>query len=368
VSRALLWLDTAPPARREIVVASAFPIGSIAPADIAAIPAGIGVRLERVHALPQSRTVPDGRLLTPAGVRDRDVTFDGDRTSVREAATGALLAWPIDVEAPGAEQPMVNAAVAAVLSQRVWAAPPGRRARVVLGGAARASDAAQESGQSQGSNVARDSGVAQGFSPALAAAAPIQQPWMATAIARIAADRDLQAAGARVEAGFEDARFRSAPWQTLVAAADGRPLAAAAGSGDRLLVASAAPASDIATPVLLRAIANGLATEPDLRAAEVVPIPDATLRQWSRPASPPGAPRIGTLDEDDRRWIWLAVLCLMGMELWIRRAKAHEPVVSGFPPTLRPPASELPADPSEARSAKAGSRTDDAREKDARVA
>jgi hypothetical protein len=362
----VLWLETAPPARREIVLVSPFPIGSIAPADIAAIPAGVGVRLDRAGVLPQSRTVPDGRLLTSTGVREREVTLDGERTSVRETGAGAPLAWPIDVEAPKAEQPVVDAAVAAVLSQRVWAAPPGHRARLVLAGAAQGSGVAQGTGLVQDSRVAQRSDVAQpppqgfgeprrsspaqpaseggGFSPAIASASSIDQPWMSTAIARIAADPDFQAAGAHVATGFDDTRFRSAPWQPLVSAGDGRPLAAAAGSGDRLLVASAAPASDIATPVLLRAIANGIATAPDLHAAEVVPISDQTLRLWSRPAGPPEAPRVGTIEQDDRRWLWLAALILMGVETWMRRARAHESAASGF------------------------SRTDDPREKDARVA
>ena len=40
IRRAVLWLDAAPPARREIVIASPFPIGSLTEADIAADPAG----------------------------------------------------------------------------------------------------------------------------------------------------------------------------------------------------------------------------------------------------------------------------------------------------------------------------------------
>ena len=95
---------------------------------------------------------------------------------------------------------------------------------------------------------------------------------MADAVARIARDRDLAAAGARVASGLAGAPFATAPWQMLASAEDGRPLAVAAASANRLLVASAAPASDLATPVLLRSIANAIASVPDLRAAEVVAI------------------------------------------------------------------------------------------------
>ena len=134
-------------------------------------------------------------------------------------------------------------------------------------------------------------------------------------------DPDLRAAAARAPAGLSDARFTGAPWQILTAAADGRPLIAAAGSGDRLVVASAAPASDLTTPVLLRAIANAIAGAPDLQRAEVVPIPDAQLQRWSRPALPPASPRIDTVDRDDRRWFWLAALGLLALETWMRRAR-----------------------------------------------
>lgn len=303
IRRAILWLDAVPPARRELVVASPFPIGSITSADVAAIPADIGVRFERTGTLPGTRTVPAGRLLTSAGVRAREVTLAGDHTSVREAAAGDPMAWPIDVVSSKAEQPAIDAAVAAVLSQRVWAAPPDRRARLVL--------------------VEPKTAMAQ-VVDGLSDVSPVQQPWMADAAARIAGDRELRAAAARVAAGLSDARFAAAPWQILASAADGRPLAVAAGSANRLVVASAARASDVATPVLLRSIANAIAAIPDLQRAEVVPIADALLQQWSRPSTPPASPRIETVEQDDRRWLWLAVLCLLGLEMWIRRARTAD--------------------------------------------
>jgi hypothetical protein len=300
IRRAILWLDAVPPARRELVVASPFPIGSITSADVAAIPADIGVRFERTGTLPGTRTVPAGRLLTSAGVRAREVTLAGDQTSVREAAAGDPMTWPIDVVSSKAEQPAIDAAVAAVLSQRVWAAPPDRRARLVL--------------------VEPKTAMAQ-VVDGLSDVSRVQQPWMADAAARIAGDRELRAAAARVAAGLSDARFAAAPWQILASAADGRPLAVAAGSANRLVVASVARASDVATPVLLRSIANAIAAIPDLQRAEVVPIADALLQQWSRPSTPPASPRIETVEQDDRRWLWLAVLCLLGLEMWIRRAR-----------------------------------------------
>jgi hypothetical protein len=155
-------------------------------------------------------------------------------------------------------------------------------------------------------------------------AAPITQPWMADAIARIARDPDLRAAGVRVADGLADAKFAAAPWQILAPAADGRPLAAAAGSTRGIVVASASPASDVATPVLLRSIADAIADVPTLQNAEVVPIADAVLQRWTRTAAPVTEPGVETVEQDDRRWLWAAVLCLLALEGWVRRARSAE--------------------------------------------
>jgi hypothetical protein len=292
--RATAWLGTAPPARREIVIASRLPIGSITQADVDAIPANIGLRFERAGTLPATRTVAAGRLLTAGGAVERQVTLEGDRTSIKETPSAESAPWPIDVVSSSpADRPAVDAAIAAVRSQQVWAAPPDRRAILQ---------------------------VAQGFSPAL----PIRQPWMAAAVARISADRDLASAAARVAAGLSDARFSAAPWQTLASAADGRPLAVAAASANGLVVASSVLAADVATPILIRSLANAIAVVPDLQSAEVMPIADAVLQRWSRPAAPVSSPRTDFVDRDDRRWLWLVVVAVLLLEMWVRRSRVDE--------------------------------------------
>jgi len=320
IRRAVLWLETSPPARREIVVLSPMPIGSIARTDISAVPGEIGIRFQRNATLPPAQTAAGGRVLTSDSVRAREVTLTGDRTSFRDADIDAVPVWPIDVVSRADDRPAIDSAIAAVRSQRVWSAPSGRRARVVLIPASadlkvRATSAADRS--ASGGVLAFGSAVADGVSDAV----PIAVPWMAGAVVRIARDADLHAVSRSVPAGLADPRFASAPWQALAVAADGRPLAAAAGSSDRLLVASAGDATSLATPVLLRSIANAIAPLPDLRAAEVMPIADEVLRQWSRPPAPVVSPRMDTVEQDDRRWLWLAVVCLLALETWMRRAR-----------------------------------------------
>ncbi len=297
IRRAVLWVETSPPARREIVVVSTLSIGSITHADISAVPREIGIRFQRNATLPQARTAAAGRVLTSDRVRAREVTLTGDRTSFRDADVDTVPVWPVDVVSSAGDRPAIDSAIAAVRSRRVWSPPSDRRARVVL--------------------IPASTAAADGASDAV----PISAPWMADAVVRIARDADLHAVSRSVPAGLVDPRFASAPWQALAVAADGRPLAAAAGSSDRLLVASAADATSLATPVLLRSIANAIAPLPDLQAAEVMPIADELLRQWSRPPAPVASPRIDTVEQDDRRWLWLAVVCLLALETWMRRVR-----------------------------------------------
>ena len=129
------------------------------------------------------------------------------------------------------------------------------------------------------------------------------------------------AAAARVHAPFDPSRDITAPWIPIVLDAGGRTLAAAAAHGRRLIVASAADASNFITPLLMRAIVNGMADPPDLRTAEVLPIADDQLREWTRPPGPLTRLRPDAIESDDRRWLWALVLALIVVETWMRRAR-----------------------------------------------
>jgi Aerotolerance regulator N-terminal len=303
IRRAVAWLETSPPARRELAILSRFPIGSMTAADLAVIPASIGIRLERAGTLPAARTADGGKLLSADRTLARQVMLEGSRTSVRDSASTQESPWAIEIVNPPAMQPAIDSAVAAVLDRRVWAPLPDRRATLVV---APGADAQVPSG-----------------------AGSIRTPWIADTVARLARDRDLQLAASRIGGALADARFAGAPWLTIAISSDGRPLLAAAEFANRLIVASGAPPADLVTPLLLRSLANAVGAVPDLQRNEVVPIADEQLRAWSRPAAPPDPPSASALRDDgdgDRRWLWLAALVLLATEAWMRtRAAAEEP-------------------------------------------
>jgi hypothetical protein len=302
IPRAVAWLGAAPPARRELVIVGPLALGSVTPEDVAAVPVGIAIRFERLGTLPHERSVQGGEVLSasdprvPAGAHRQTVTLSRDRTSVTELPASDLRPLPLEVVSSSAARPLLDLATAAVISQRVWAPAANRHGRLVL--------------------------VEASIDPsAIADAAPIVEPWSADAVASMVKDHDLQTAGSQVPAGINDTRFSLAPWRPLFSASDGRPLAAAAASKNGIVVVSGAEPGNLVTPLLLRAMVNALGGPPDLHATEVLPIPDAQLQAWSRPASPVVAPPVDQVERDDRWGLWLLVLTLLALETWVRRAR-----------------------------------------------
>jgi Aerotolerance regulator N-terminal len=311
IPRAVAWLENAPPARRELLIVGPLALGSLSADDLAAIPPGVGIRFEQSGGLPAERSIAGGRVLAPerkgfsraAGsgsiVVQQQVTLKDIHTSVQETGAAASDPFPVDVVCSTDARPIVDTAIAAARSQRVWAPAANRRGRLVL--------------------------LDPSIDPAAVAdGRPVTESWIADAVASIARDPDLQAAGAQTPAGLSDPRFSATPWQPLLLAPDGRPVAVAGASRASLVVVSGATPSSLVTPLLLRAMVKALGGSPDLRQAEVLPIPESQLRAWSRPPAPVTAPRIDRVEHDDRRGLWTLVLALLALETWVRRAKAEE--------------------------------------------
>jgi hypothetical protein len=269
MARAVAWLDRQPPGRREILIRSPFPIGSIDSSDVARVPRHVGLRFERLGALPPERTV-DARPVLAARPVDqsvveirRRVTLALDGTRVHDSDSTAA-AMPVEVVDDEKHPGLAAAVMRTILEERVPAPVTGRRARVVL------SEDAIRANSSE----------------------PIRESWIADAAASIRRDlaRDNDSAVAR---------FTESNGQLVVS------------------LDAQGPAATVARVV--RAVFAAMAPFPEIPGAEVIGISDAQLAAWTRPpgSAPPPVPDSVV---DDRRWLWGAVLVLLGLETWTRRS------------------------------------------------
>lgn len=294
INQAVAWLDSAPSARRELLIAAPLTIGSISAADLSTIPANVGIRFRQTGELPAVRTIAAPAVVTNSGIVQRSVTLEGPNTVVRDVHADGRSEPPFEIIAPPALKSTADAARTAVLSLRVPVPPPDHRVTMIL---------------LDGQDFR-----------ALPKITAIRSAWMADVIARTSGDRSLQLEAARVSTGLGPGPFATAPWQLLARAVDGRPLASATASGDRLIVAALARDGDVLVPTLLRAIAASLAPADDPKASDILPIPDTQLRAWTRSPGPAPPPRPDTVERDDRRWLWGLALVLLLIETRMRRA------------------------------------------------
>ena len=126
----------------------------------------------------------------------------------------------------------------------------------------------------------------------------------------IARDPDLQAAAARVRRRAGRRTILSGAVAALASAADGRPLAAAADSPIDCSSRARRRPAIVATPLLLRAIANAIADVPICSAPKSCRSPMRVLQRWSRPprrlrrcrALRPREARTTAAGSGSRRW------------------------------------------------------------------
>lgn len=257
---------------REVLVLSDFQAGALHDTDVAVLPAGTGLRLDRVAVVAgreaQAAASPAVALL--AGAQDR-------------ARGEAVLAAA------------VNGLPASGDERRVVLLMAGYEGAVELLRRARAPGEAWA---------------------ALAIAAMRQDEVLAEA-ARVA--REGAAAGAVAEGGLLVPVVRSPDGAVLVHAAtlDDE-------GGSTLLLVAERAAGDLVAAAAVAAASRSLAEAVPARERNTATIAEDALRGWERDAV---AATAGAVDTgSDGRWLWLAVLVLLGVEaLMRRRMVAREP-------------------------------------------
>ena len=300
IDGAVAWLR-AQPGHRELVVISDFADGVVSAADIARVPAGIGVSLERIEVAADV-DASTATLHRDTGDSAARATVDAERTTATWTVAVARPATaPIATIAGADDRPGADAALAAALAEGF---PPTRGDRPVAIVFPRAAE--------------RDAIATQ--------VTRLDRPWMSDVVAQLASDSALVDATSGVADVVAAPQGLVADRSTVVLAMPtGKPLLIAAardaGGARQLVLFSMADAASVFSAALYSRAAH--AVSPDAIAeAEPMTIPADRLREWQRAPSDVAPPTNGTAGDSDGRWFWIAVLVLLGVEVWLRRRRS----------------------------------------------
>ena len=266
IARAAGWLSNAEPGLREIVVVSDFQQGALGAETLAAVPKEIGLRV------------------VPVGNDTReDVTFE-----VPGAFYGGE-AWARSVTAAQASTRATFAPASA--GGLTLTADEQSRARVM------------------------------GTIAAAGAVAP-------------AAEQPIEIRFGTSSESSPGATMPSEGWmrdtaRRLFASPLPAGVAVRASARDRTLVFDVAtPADSLAAAQVTQAALDARFDRDELAEREPARLPGDLLAKWTRPPLPPGDDAWPRSRDSDGRWLWLAVLALMGLETYVRRARQSSAVVT----------------------------------------
>jgi Aerotolerance regulator N-terminal len=286
-SRAAVWLASAPPARREIVVISDFQRGAFDAALIRQVPANIGIRLVQVGRAVQSAHLAGVDLFGAEGIPRRALSID--LTPDGTAATMSQRAGPdagLRVIVSASSRVEVEALLKSVAVAGTPAASPQQPMAIQL-------DDSASSGTP----------------------APIQTGWMLETVLRLREDTALARLAASSPAR---ALTRPGPWTEVLRNREGKLVMRAASIGRELLIEIAAPPDSLVAAGAVRAALvarQGGVEQPE---EEIARMSSAQLSAWNRQ---PGAVDAGiwrNATSNDARWFWAAVLVLLAVEQWVR--------------------------------------------------
>lgn len=289
IRQAVAWLESAPPARRELILVSDFQHGAVDDEALAIVPGEIGIRTVRAADLPVRRAVQGLQLLgtpsVPARIYELDLSRSGTTARLRDVAT--------------ARQPGLRLIAADQSSREIEIL---ERAVALAGTPAPSAD--------------RPLAVA--FADSTLVPAPTSAPraaWMLRTVVRLHQDDQLMRSARTIPASRLRAPAGAIP---VVRNARGEALVHASALGPELLLAVAAPAGSYFAAVVVRAALLARQRSVAMPEQEVASDDDATLAAWNRPGTAVSRQAWRHSETSDARWCWLATLLLMATEQWMR--------------------------------------------------
>jgi Aerotolerance regulator N-terminal len=306
VARARAWLESAPPARKEIVVISDFQRGALNEAEdgrgpaVLALPDTVGLRLVAVGRPTDRQMVPGVDLLGAGAVGGRAQIIGLSRET-----TELTIAPAVTRESTGLR----------ILSR----SDPGVILRTVAAAGAPA-------GSPEEPILIR---FAEAEAPGPPAGVePVRAAWMLRALLRFQNDQEMRAAAASVQSAGPltgSLERPTGPWFVAAGDARGKPLVTAAAVGRELVLDVAASPESLFAATVVRGILTSRRSTADYAEREIARIDQATLAASNRPPPPvdvPDGPAARafwrSVDATDARWCWIAVLAVLGVEQWLR--------------------------------------------------
>jgi hypothetical protein len=278
------------PSRREVVVISDFRHRSLGPADIAAVPAAVGLRFVRVDGPQPSPDFTGDTTLGAPGVSPRvqRLRVTGEDTDVDLKDVG-LAREGLRVETSPDQAAIVLRTVA-----RAGAPAPDPQeplALVFVDG-----PMIREKGRST------------------------LAPWMLRTVVRMRRDPLLLEA-ARVH--VRGAPAAELPGIAIALDRRGAPVLAAFPRGSELVLLVAAAPADFLTVAALQRALVARRGEPRWDEHEVVRIPGPTLASWTRAPRSVSETDIRPPAPGDARWMWGGVLALLVLETVLRKRRSY---------------------------------------------
>jgi hypothetical protein len=289
LEQAVSALDNGEAGRTEIVVFSDFHKGSLTAADIAALPADVGLRFIAIDGGPPSATFSGTRLYRTAGSAEQRIMLDRARTVVAltaatpSARVPTVRAKPDQAEAVASMRRVVAEAGAPEL-------PADRSLTVIFPGVQ------------------------------LPAGQPPRADWMRRALVTARADPSLRAAAAAHRGEPDPGIPRT--WLPVARTSSGLPLVAVAAVDQELVAYVSAAPGDLIAAATLRALLLALAKPASWSEKEVERITPSQLAGWTRGAKPLESEQWTHQPPGDARWCWGLALLLLAIEAVVRRSRA----------------------------------------------
>ena len=284
IARASKWLESSPPARREIVIVSDMQRGALRTIDLAGVAADIGIRLVAVGRVPET-TRFDGIPLVGANAipsRGMRVTATRDATSVEIDERATEPTAGLRLLASDKDQAALAHLMRAVASAGAPAGSADQPVAVQFAGA-----------------VARQDQPVR-----------IKPGWMLRTILRL--QEDL--ASTKVLAGGRE----GSPWTIITQGGNGAPRVRAASSGNELLLDVDGRPDSLAAAAVVRAVLRARIDPEPYAEREVARVDASTMTAVSRSPAPVSREAWRTAESTDARWLWLFVLVMLGVEQWLR--------------------------------------------------